>query len=69
MSDVERPPGRGMHSTITQISSTIMIVLGIAMVAVTLSHGGGALSLGIILGVLFVAGGAGRLWIARKGPV
>ncbi len=38
--------------------------LGIALIIVTLAHGGG--QVGILLGVLFVAAGAGRLYLARR---
>jgi hypothetical protein len=44
-----------------------MIVIGIAIFVRTLVEGGGALSYGLILGVLFTAAGAGRLWLARRG--
>jgi hypothetical protein len=32
----------------------------------TLAGGGGPLAVGIILGILFVAAGAGRLWAERR---
>ncbi|MFL5917134.1 MAG: hypothetical protein ACJ74L_09270 [Gaiellaceae bacterium] len=40
------------------------IGIGIALVAVTAAHGGGAL--GFLLGVLFVALGVGRLYLLRS---
>jgi hypothetical protein len=43
--------------------SLTMIGLGVAMVAITLVRGGG--SLGVILGPMFVAAGAGRLYVSR----
>ena len=46
------------------LSATI-VVLGIVMIAVTAAHGGG--QVGFVLGVLFVAAGAGRLYILRRG--
>jgi hypothetical protein len=49
--------------------SVIMVAIGIALVATTLANGGGPLAIGFILGIAFVAVGAGRLWIAtRMGP-
>jgi hypothetical protein len=49
--------------------STLMVVLGVAMIVSTLVNGGGALALGILLGVLFIAAGVGRLYVlARTGP-
>ena len=44
----------------------VMIVLGAAMVARALTGGGGPLALGVILGVLFCAAGAGRLYVERR---
>ena len=38
--------------------------LGVALIAVTLAHGGG--QVGILLGALFVAAGGGRLYLARR---
>ena len=43
-----------------------MIVLGVAMVVRAVAGGGGPLALGIIVGVLFVAAGAGRLYVERR---
>ncbi len=43
-----------------------MILIGIALVVRTLLAGGGGLALGLILGVLFVAAGAGRLLLQAR---
>jgi len=43
--------------------SLILVGLGVTMVVVTLVRGTG--TLGIILGPMFVAAGAGRLYVAR----
>ena len=53
-------------SGITIVMSLLMIGLGVAMVAITLSNGGGPAAFGIIIGVLFVAAGGGRLWVLRR---
>jgi hypothetical protein len=45
--------------------SILMILVGIALVVRTLLSGGGALATGLILGVLFIAAGAGRLYLGR----
>ena len=50
----------------TQLLSALMVVIGVAMIARTLAGGGGAVALGLVLGVLFVAAGAGRLWAERR---
>ena len=43
--------------------SVLMIVIGIALIVRTVIAGGGALAVGLLIGVLFVAGGAGRLYL------
>ena len=50
---------------ITMLMSSLMIGLGVAMIARTLSGGGGPLALGMVLGVLFILAGGGRLWAQR----
>ena len=57
---------RGVHRTATRVLSVVMIVLGLAMLASTVTAGGGPLALGILLGALFVAAGAARLWLDRE---
>jgi hypothetical protein len=46
--------------------SLVMVGLGVAILVITVAGGGGPLSLGILLGVAFVAVGAGRLWLASR---
>jgi hypothetical protein len=48
--------------------SVLMILIGIALVIRTIVAGGGALATGIVLGVLFMAAGAGRLYLQFRGP-
>jgi hypothetical protein len=57
---------RDLHRTSTQALSTVMLVLGLAMIVVAVAGGGGPLATGVIVGALFVAAGAGRLWVARR---
>jgi uncharacterized membrane protein HdeD (DUF308 family) len=56
---------RPTRGTATMVFSTLMIVLGIALVVRTLAAGGGALATGLILGVLFVAAGIARIYLGR----
>ncbi|HVP02371.1 MAG TPA: hypothetical protein VMT10_07370 [Solirubrobacteraceae bacterium] len=58
--------GRDVHRNATTLFSVAMIVIGVALVARTLSAGGGPLSIGVIMGVLFLAAGLGRIWVARS---
>ena len=58
---------RQLHSTSTRVLSVAMIVIGIALIVRTLAAGGGALATGLVLGVLFVLAGAGRLYLQLRG--
>ncbi len=62
----ERPSGRGLHRGATMALSAAMVVLGVAILVQTFTAGGGPLALGTILGVLFVAAGAGRLYFTWR---
>jgi hypothetical protein len=46
--------------------SVLFVVLGLAILAVTLFAGGGALSIGVLMGIGFVAIGCGRLWAVSR---
>jgi hypothetical protein len=46
--------------------SLVFCGLGLVLLASTLANGGGPLSVGVLLGVAFLAVGAGRLWIASR---
>jgi hypothetical protein len=48
----------------TRVLSAAILGLGLAMIVTTLARGGGALALGVIVGVAFAAIGAGRLYLA-----
>jgi hypothetical protein len=57
---------RNVHRAATQVLSTAMLVLGLAMIVVAVAAGGGVLARGVVVGVLFVLAGAGRLWVAGR---
>jgi hypothetical protein len=52
-----------MYRQLTTLLALAMIALGLTMIGVTVAHG---LGVGILLGVLFIAAGAGRLMMLRK---
>ena len=52
-----------MYRQLTLLTAVLMIGLGVAMEVVTITHGGGV---GLIIGLLFVVAGAGRIWILRR---
>ena len=50
----------------TRVLSALMMVIGVAIIVRTVAAGGGPVALGLLLGVLFVAAGAGRLYAERR---
>ena len=52
-----------MRLKAVQLLAVLMVGLGVAILAITLSRGGGV---GVLLGLLFSAAGAGRLYLARR---
>jgi hypothetical protein len=50
----------------SQVLSALMVVIGLGIVIRTLAEGGGALAFGLVVGLLFVAAGAGRLYAERR---
>lgn len=57
---------RSVHRGATRLMSTIMVLLGLAMLVGTVVEGGGPISLGVLLGILFIAAGAARLYLASR---
>lgn len=51
---------------LTALLSGALLVIGVLMIVRTLGAGGGAISVGVILGALFIAAGAARLWLAWR---
>jgi hypothetical protein len=58
-------PGRVYQGSVRALS-LVFIGLGVAILASTLIRGGGPASVGVLLGIVFVAVGCGRLYIASK---
>jgi hypothetical protein len=56
----------GIYHGSVRALSIVMVGLGVAILILTLAGGGGPLSLGMLLGIAFVAVGAGRLWVASR---
>jgi hypothetical protein len=50
-----------MYRNLITLLALTMLVLGAAMVVVTVVHAG--FGVGIVLGLLFMGAGAGRLWM------
>jgi hypothetical protein len=58
---------RQLRRSYTRVMSILMIVVGIAILVRTIAAGGGPLATGILLGVLFVVAGTGRLYLQLRG--
>jgi hypothetical protein len=52
-----------VYRTLVRTIAAVMIVMGVAMLTLTLRHGFGV---GVILGLLFIGAGVGRLLMLRK---
>jgi len=50
----------------THVLSALMVLIGVAIVVRTVAEGGGAAAFGVLVGALFVAAGAGRLYAERR---
>jgi hypothetical protein len=50
----------------TRILAPLIVVLGVAIVIRTVTAGGGPASIGVILGLVFVGIGIGRLYLLRQ---
>jgi lipopolysaccharide export LptBFGC system permease protein LptF len=62
------PSPNDVRRTTTPIFAVAMVLIGIALCVRTVAAGGGALAVGLLLGLLFIGAGAGRLWVSRKAP-
>ncbi len=56
----------GIYHGSVRAFSVIFIAIGLVVLIVTLGAGGGPLSIGVLMGVAFIAVGAGRLWAASR---
>jgi hypothetical protein len=61
------PEPRHLRRSYTRVMSILMIVIGLVLLARTITAGGGPATVGVLLGVLFVAAGAGRLYLQSRG--
>lgn len=60
------PSPERIYSGSVRVLSAAFVVIGVALVVATLAAGGGPVSIGFLMGVGFVAVGAGRLWVASR---
>ena len=57
---------QGIGTSGTRLLSPLIALLGVAIVIRTLAAGGGVLSAGVLLGVVFVLIGLGRLYLSLR---
>ena len=66
---IESPPMASRErigSSGTRVLSSVILVLGIAIVVRTAAAGGGPLSVGVLIGVIFMAIGVARLYLSAR---
>jgi hypothetical protein len=66
---LESPPmasSQGIGTSGTRVLSPLIALIGVAILVRTLLAGGGIASSGVILGVIFIALGLGRLWLSLR---
>lgn len=57
---------RDFHRRGTMVLSCALSLIGVAMIARTIDEGGDVIAVGVLLGILFVLAGLGRLWVTWK---
>jgi hypothetical protein len=62
----ERGAGERVYRGAVRAFSLVFIVVGLAVLAVTLVNGGGPISVGFLIGIAFLGVGAGRLWVGER---
>jgi hypothetical protein len=60
------PSPHEVRRATTPVFSVALIVIGIAILVRTLVEGVDGFAYGLLLGPLFIAAGAGRLWVSRR---
>jgi hypothetical protein len=50
----------------TTVLPALMALVGVAIIVRTLANGGGPIAMGLIIGVLFVAAGALRIYVEHR---
>jgi hypothetical protein len=63
----DRPSAGEGYQLATRIFSVTILGFGLAILVVTVARGGGPTAVGILFGLVFVAMGAGRLYLSLRG--
>jgi hypothetical protein len=59
--------GKNVHRMSTTVLSLAMAIIGLALVVQAVSGGGAGMIARLLLGILFVAAGSGRLYLQLRG--
>lgn len=59
---------QGIGTSGTRLLSPLIALIGAAIIVRTLAAGGGVLSAGVLLGIVFLAIGLGRLYLSLRAP-
>jgi hypothetical protein len=60
------PGGDEVYRGVARVFAVIILGFGITIVVVTLANGGGPTSFGFLIGLIFTALGAGRLYLSTR---
>jgi hypothetical protein len=60
------PPPDEVYRGVTRVFAAIIVAFGLTIVIVTIAHGGGVASFGVLIGILFCLLGAGRLYLSLR---
>jgi hypothetical protein len=58
--------GPGAYRGAVRAFSLVFVVLGLLLLVATLAQGGGPASVGVLMGIAFLAVGLGRLWLGSR---
>ncbi len=56
----------GLYDRSIRLISSVYVVIGVVVLGMTITRGGGPTSVGILIGIAFIAVGAGRILIQRR---
>jgi hypothetical protein len=60
------PPPDEVYRGVTRVFAAIILAFGLTIVIVTIAHGGGMASFGVLIGIVFCVLGAARLYLSLR---
>ena len=58
--------GQGAYRGAVRVFSLAFVAIGLLLLVATLVQGGGPASVGVLMGIAFLAVGLGRLWLGSR---